>query len=336
MERPSSSWGLDLDLRRFPRIECLIGYGSGVFRQVGYSGTRPMVDLVFVIKESATEAWHAENLRAQPEHYSRPLRVLGPAAVARLQHWGPGLYYNPHVQLATASGEELEAKYGVVSTEALLRDLTQWDALYMAGRMHKPCLLQRHLCDDELHASFVAAVEANRRAALCAALLLAGNGGGHRAGELGLLPLLTTLVRLSYDGDVRVGLAEDPQKVSNIVHGQQRDLWDIYSPIAENLGVSFVHRNEGPSLASTVARFDIGGEARRRLFGELPGSIRERVVSRCRGGPSPPWDAAGALRGELRAAVRRSSLAQTAKGALTAGAARGTRYVLEKLRKRLR
>jgi translocator assembly and maintenance protein 41 len=29
-------------------------------------------------------------------------------------------------------------KYGVISMDALLKDLTEWDSLYVAGRMQKP------------------------------------------------------------------------------------------------------------------------------------------------------------------------------------------------------
>lgn len=34
--------------------------------------------------------------------------------------------------------EPVEVKYGVVEVRDLVRDLSQWNTLYLAGRMHKP------------------------------------------------------------------------------------------------------------------------------------------------------------------------------------------------------
>lgn len=57
-------------------------------------------------------------------------------------------------------------KYGVIGTEALCRDLTQWDALYAAGRLQKPVLTLRE------SRAVTAANAANQAAALAASLLL--------------------------------------------------------------------------------------------------------------------------------------------------------------------
>ncbi|CAE8622490.1 unnamed protein product [Polarella glacialis] len=325
----SSLWPLDLDLKRFPAIDCVIGYGSGVFRQAGYnSSKRPMVDLVFVVPDARVDDWHRQNLSSNPDHYSG-LRLLGAPAVACVQRWGPGLYYNPHVSLTCKDGGTVEAKYGVVSREALMRDLKDWSWLYMAGRMHKPFTLE---FPEEPQAEMLSAVASNRRAALSAAVLT--SGWSDPSARLSLSELLCFLVRLSFDGDIRLGIAENPNKVSNIVAAQATDLWDVYLPIALDLGidVSAVRENYPASEGSAVG-LDVSPEGRRRLFLELPDAIQRRaaflVDSRA------PWEDGGeVLRKVLRGIVRESSLSQTAKGLLTAGPARGARYALQKLRKR--
>ena len=251
------------------------------------------------------------------------------------QDWGPGLYYNPHVRLATLDGGALEAKYGVVSAEALQRDLRQWDSLYMAGRLHKPCLVEFHGQDAELREKMAAALAANHRAALSAALLLCGPAA--RSEPTTLLAVLSALVRLSYNGDIRSGIAEDPNKVSNIVRAQAGDLWRIYAPIAAELGV-LVRPGPEPGLlpedgVQAELSFDGSSAGRRRLFEELPAALRERLGS----GTAPcPWDDDEALRGLLRDTVWGSSLLMAAKGLLTAGASRGLRYTLAKVRKRFK
>mmetsp|Transcript_58919 Transcript_58919/g.166168 ORF Transcript_58919/g.166168 Transcript_58919/m.166168 type:complete len:334 (-) Transcript_58919:32-1033(-) len=330
----SSYWPLDLDLGGFPPAGCVcvIGYGSGVFRQLGYTGARPMVDLVFVVSDADVASWHRGNLRMNAEHYSGLLRMLGPRAVTRVQGWGPGILYNPHVSLATRDGGTVEAKYGVMSVQSLLRDLTEWDSLYMAGRLHKPCVLEHHGQSGQEYARIEGAIVRNRRAALSAALLDIGWRSKPQA-PLNLYTLLSSIVGLSYVGDVRVGIAEDPKKVSNIVLAQQRKLWDIYQPLAAELGLEVGAGVPGQGACQARLGFDFSAAARQRLFGELPPAIQGRVAA---AGHRAPWEDRDALRGALREVVRRSSAAQTAKGLLTAGAARGARYAVQKLRKRFK
>lgn len=61
-------------------------------------------------------------------------------------------------------------KYGVISTKALERDLTQWNQLYIAGRLHKPVLDLKM----PTTASLMTALRTNREAALRAVLLQEG------------------------------------------------------------------------------------------------------------------------------------------------------------------
>lgn len=70
-----------------------------------------------------------------------------------------------HSKAATPARAQV-IKYGVVGTDMLLRDLREWDMLYIAGRLHKPVL---HLTAD---AELAAAADANLGSALAAGLLL--------------------------------------------------------------------------------------------------------------------------------------------------------------------
>lgn len=153
---------LDLVLGDFPPVSYAFAYGSGVFRQRNYSDKQvssAMTDVVLAVDDPA--AWHAENLTRNREHYSG-LAWFGPSAIAAVQRRGTGLYFNPYARVS--SGRLL--KYGVVSRSVLEDDLSHWNSLYVAGRMHKPV---RVLCD---HAETAALAAANHRSALTAALLM--------------------------------------------------------------------------------------------------------------------------------------------------------------------
>jgi translocator assembly and maintenance protein 41 len=171
-----------------------------------------------------------------------------------LQHWGPGLFFHPFVRLPCAGGAELEVKYGVISDKALLQDLNEWTFLYMAGRLHKPCVFERQGAGDESWTEFLSAVDRNRLAALSAALLLGARDEHY--GSMAVLHFLRAIVRLSYDGDIRVGLAENPKKVDNIVHAQRQLMWQLYAPLVQKLGVD-VHGTDPASEApDEAARLD--------------------------------------------------------------------------------
>ncbi len=128
-------------------------------------------------------------------------------------------------------------KYGVTSLEALQHDLYTWQHMYVAGRMHKPVrwLVGEACIHDAQHA--------NLRAACATSLLLllqhnnlgSGGGGGGYANasrcRITHHALLATLVGLSYAGDVRMGIAEDANKVQRIVQGSGDGLTTMYQPV---------------------------------------------------------------------------------------------------------
>lgn len=187
-------------------------YGSGVFRQKGYADDeKPMTDLVFGVKDS--RQWHEKNMWRHPEDYSAAMHWLGYRRVAELQQLGPGVLYNTYVDFQKSS-----LKYGVTGRENLREDLLNWNTLYLAGRLHKPVrLLKTDREMDDL-------ITVNRMHAANAALLMLPERFQERQ-------FYETVAGLSYMGDSRNGVAEDPMKIQNIVRGNPEGFREIYRQI---------------------------------------------------------------------------------------------------------
>eukprot|EP00747_Dinoflagellata_sp_TGD_P114242 gnl/TRDRNA2_/TRDRNA2_171890_c0_seq1.p1 gnl/TRDRNA2_/TRDRNA2_171890_c0~~gnl/TRDRNA2_/TRDRNA2_171890_c0_seq1.p1 ORF type:complete len:330 (-),score=58.36 gnl/TRDRNA2_/TRDRNA2_171890_c0_seq1:150-1037(-) len=291
-----------------------------------------MVDLIFVVRDADLQAWHKDNMRAHRDHYTNLGRALGTSAIARVQSWGPAVYYISNVKLQTRGGDEVLAKYGVMSVKALLADLRSWGSLYIAGRAHKPLAFDwQPGVDQEVRDSLLAALARNRRAAVCAALLLTCGQGAECHVSVGVDNLLASIVRLSYDGDIREGIAENPDKIQNIVRTQRTDLWKLYYPIASDLGLEVpaeLHDSEPPVQISINA----GPAWRERLFLELPITIQTKVAAATAG---VPWEDSQALRGVLRKIVYKASVQQMVKGWFSAGIRGSIRYLAQKIEKRM-
>ena len=350
--------GLESLLDAFPTVSYAFAYGSGVYRQRGYTDEQArsaMTDVVFAVEDP--EAWHRENLERHREHYSG-LAWFGPQAVATVQDRGAGLYYNPY---ASVDGRLI--KYGVISRMALEDDLRHWSALYVSGRMHKPVRVLRP-CEATR-----AAAAANHRAALAAALLQLP--ARFSEGEL-----YRAVCGLSYAGDVRMGVAESPHKVRDIVAAQLPALRELYAapisaapPAAALFAAPAADGGDGAGDADGdggTLEQSADADARAALARALPSTARAELVaalspaaSRWRGAPeAADADAAddavralwartaddAAANAQLAAAVRRScarivrraSAGQSLKGLLTAGGARAAAYVGAKLLRRAR
>ena len=115
-------------------------------------------------RSSATQSFvfQSQNLERNPHHYSF-IASLGPSILTAIaERIGAGVYFNSMVPLH----HRLLMKYGVIGMEPLIADLTTWNSLYVAGRLHKPV---RNL---QLHPAVEAAQAANLEGALRTALLL--------------------------------------------------------------------------------------------------------------------------------------------------------------------
>ena len=318
----------------FPPVSAAWAYGSGVFsqRQQRIWGSeseypRPSVDLLLAVPDP--RQWHEANLRSNPGHYSSPARgLLGAAGISWLaESVGPGAWFNSGVRATVAAvvgeeGEEEEGKgkgkrrenltvrlkYGVFSEEALLSDLESWGELYLAGRLQKPTLRLSTAASyspgattpsspSSFASQLEAALEANAASALAAALLLLPPTFAHSC-------LLSTLVSLSYSGDVRVAAAaEDPMKVENIVRGTGRRRLDgLYSRhLCLSSSPSSTSSSSSPPSSSVASAAglvplcdgsawaqDPRRDARRSLMELLPEKVRRKVVEAapC---PSSSW-----------------------------------------------
>ena len=72
-------------LTSLPTYDFALTYGSGVFRQKGYSEKdkkNAMLDVIIGVKDP--EAWHKENLLKNPKHYSG-VRHLGAHSIVRIE-----------------------------------------------------------------------------------------------------------------------------------------------------------------------------------------------------------------------------------------------------------
>mmetsp|Transcript_28379 Transcript_28379/g.60099 ORF Transcript_28379/g.60099 Transcript_28379/m.60099 type:complete len:510 (-) Transcript_28379:105-1634(-) len=278
-------------LRQFPDgIDYAFGYGSMVLSQGNATSTtdddpppkinnnKSMIDVIFSVNDP--QSWHEQNLRRHPKHYSLLSRAGGAGFVTWMQtNFGAKIFFHPYVDLdrkttSTGSADDLgsnernddsykmatsQLKYGIVGTTDLLRDLTHWDHLYLAGRMHKPIVSICQYSDEILEAQKI-----NLQSAVCASLLLLS--GGHprsqfqsssqiiaaraeaeekaeadeseRYTAISTPRLYNTIASLSYTGDFRMDTgAEDPNKVRKLVHTPgMLDLWErTYQETLESL-----------------------------------------------------------------------------------------------------
>lgn len=248
-----------LILNKFPQkyIKFAFAYGSAVFKQlnndVQLSNNKSMVDFVFVVDDSIR--FHYDNLKQNSSHYSF-LKYAGPYYINRVQNdITAGCYYNTLVNVKLDEiGQTLLIKYGVVSEEALIRDLYDWDYLYLSGRLQKPVrIIKKPLNNvvkstsviesssssssssednmgidlnytfDSVNKSIELALQTNLKNALHATLLLMPE-------KFSLLELFTTIASLSYSGDFRMIIGEDKNKVNNIVVPQLDKFTHLYKP----------------------------------------------------------------------------------------------------------
>ena len=351
-------------------IRYAFAYGSGVFPQTGTassSSTHPsapaaiknlqqgsgkMIDFIFGV--SYSQHWHSLNLAQHRDHYSG-LGSLGSYAVSQVQdRFGAGVYFNTHV---TVNGTLI--KYGVVNLDTLCQDLTRWNTLYLAGRLHKPVKILRD------HPQVRLANQMNLLSALRVALLLLPE-------KFSEFELYNTIAGISYMGDLRMVLpAEDHSKVRNIVSGQMANFRRLYEPLISNLpNVTFQDSRcnqrdwiDDPDVVLSMAQ-DMDPFKRGNMVRRLPESFREKlyfqyqsryqipraefnkmieeaddnnqdIVRRPQGGPFERRIAGDdRLKEELSISIMKTirwpSTVQTIKGTLTAGIAKSWTYIKEK------
>jgi len=294
-------------LESLPAVRCALAYGSGVLAQYGQKNDDRLVDLMLVVEDSTR--WHAENLERNGHHYSALMRILGPKAVEAVQraNWGGKMYFNTSVALLE-SKSSLRFKYGVIDEVDAVDDLVKWEKLYFAGRLHKPVRFISKPVDENLRK----ALEQNLINAMhCSLLLLPENFTNFQ--------LYETITALSYTGDVRMGIAENPNKVSNIVKGSFDEFENLYAKFVDAQEDGFSGRvSRVGSKNGTQMQQNIEPEVQKEMLSRLPFQAHSQIE----------------IRRHLRKVVSRSSTMQSAKGLLTAGIIKAAQYGLRKLKKR--
>ncbi|EGE80013.1 hypothetical protein RJZ56_000499 [Blastomyces dermatitidis] len=356
-------------------IRYAFAYGSGVFPQsnrsafpaesshpaapqaiqTGQGNSGKMIDFIFGV--SYSQHWHALNLNQHRDHYSG-LGSLGSYIVSQIQErWGAGVYFNPYV---TVNGTLI--KYGVVNIDTLCKDLSDWDSLYLAGRLQKPVKILRD------HPKVRLANQVNLLSAVRVALLLLPPTFTEQQ-------LYSTIAGISYMGDPRMSFAtEDPRKVNNIVSSQMTNFRRLYAPLIETLpNVAFNDPQcssldwvDNPEVDARLAQ-DMDPLKRGNMVRRLPQSFREKLyfqfqsryqiprvefdnmmeknndedperVHRRVGGTFEQRIAADEhLKDEATKSIRKTiawpSMSQSVKSLFTAGLGKGWRYVREKQQK---
>ena len=206
-------------------MQTLIGYGSGVLPQAGYTKQDQQIDFINVVGDA--NQFHRRNLQQYPGHY-----LTKNLALLRWIQGKDGIYFNPFCPI---NGHTV--KYGTVLRQAALHDLLEWTQLYFAGRLHKPVNFVR---DNDPMVKFLN--QYNLKNALTLSVFMLGLGKPTKV----LIPetfserqLYEQITRLSYMGDFRMKVGgENPHKVKNIVEKQFNLFKQVYEPIIDY----FVHR----------------------------------------------------------------------------------------------
>lgn len=231
---------LRIMLRQFsaPIVYCF-AYGSGVFPQenakqsiteAGFRAVHPkppealvksqkgspkMIDFIFGVTH--IQHWHSINMKQHRDHYSG-IASLGSGLVTNVQRWGAGVYFNPYVEV-----NGMLIKYGVTSIDNLVKDLSTWDSLYLAGRLQKPVKILRD------HPRVRLANQHNLLSAVRTAMLLLPT-------DFTEAQLYSTIAGLSYLGDPRMALpTENKSKVTNIVDNNIVHFRRLYAPLIKTL-----------------------------------------------------------------------------------------------------
>ena len=104
----------------------------------------------------------------------------------------------------------------------LQRDLEDWETLYLAGRLQKPVKILRQ------DAKLALATKKNLQNAIRASLLMLPERFTEE-------DLYLTIAGLSYSGDFRMLIGENPHKIYNIVYAQMSAFREKYQPIIDDL-----------------------------------------------------------------------------------------------------
>jgi mitochondrial translocator assembly and maintenance protein 41 len=307
--------------------------------------------MLLVVDSDKVSEWHRQNLERNADHYAAWASYFGPSAIQFVQNLPPSIYYNvnaplrgfkippPSISAPSAASTPASAspvvlyKYGVIAVDHLIDDLQNWSYLYTAGRLQKPVYEIQSIADrmgstqDPTYMRLKAALADNWRHALAAALLDLPERFSDQE-------LYTSVVSLSYRGDVRMAVGENPHKISNIVKapGNLDRFHSMYSAGIKTLSDGGYLRVKRLSDSGQPIEFSQDLQRHKALVQEhLPGSIKNLMDSYS----GPTKGPAAALR-VAEQIVRTYSFRQTVKGFISLGPITAIAYAARKLVKNLR
>jgi translocator assembly and maintenance protein 41 len=326
-----------------PGIDYAFGYGSGVFRQAADTDPRTsMIDVILAVDDP--HVWHEHNLQRHSNHYSSMARLGGPRFISWVQtKFGARLYFHPFVNMNINNIGQRQLKYGVVSSDDMIRDLIHWDYLYLAGRMHKPIVSIELLppsSNEKIKSSSRTneiddAQRTNLLSAVSASLLLHSSAyDEEQSFTISISNLYNTIAGLSYSGDVRMQIgAEDPNKVNKLVETPgMLERWDekYLDTIShlQSMGLLSMVVSSNSSSISTNLETDLSDIGiRKQLVQNLPLRLRNHsdLIVGSQGSLI--------LRQELVKIVAPAARSQSIKGFFTAGVIKSWRYAMAKFSK---
>ncbi len=197
-------------IEKRPKVKGAYGYGSGVFKQSGYTKKdKPQVDLILVVDD--LKQWHLKNMKMNRKDYSLIGRLFFCyASISKIK----GLTGIAYLSNIKENGKIY--KYGTIEEKDLEFYLNTWKSFYLPGRFQKAVL---PIIESK---KITIANQKNRESVLFTALLTLPEGK-HQ-----LIDVYTQICGLSYLGDTRMKFAENPRKVLNIVEGSFDSLKKIY------------------------------------------------------------------------------------------------------------
>ncbi len=275
-------------LNERPEVVAAFGYGSGVFKQLGYdSKEKPQIDLILIVNDM--KLWHKENIKKNPKDYSFIGRNFFLNSSIDEIKGITGITYQSNIEY---KGHLF--KYGIIEYGDFVRHMQTWDSFYVPGRFQKPILtIKSNNFIDEL-------ILQNRRNACKVGLLCLNNKD--------LKDLYLTICNLSYSGDTRMKVAENPKKVDNIVGAS-------YDKFNEMYNFNDLYQKNGERIEYEI---DID---------ELPSSLEKYIKD------DKTKEKVMEYLSDLN---RKESSLQTMKGIKTNGIIKSLRYGLAKVLKKFR
>ncbi len=277
------------------------GYGSGVFKQAGYT-SKDKVQCDIIIAVENLRDWHLKNMKLNPGDYSWTGKsYISHKPIEKLKG-STGIVY-----LSNIEENGTIFKYGTIEIDDLKKALYTWCSFYLAGRFQK--LILPIVEEDEL----TKLIDMNRKSALYLATYL------QEKDIVTADELITTVCGLSYMGDTRQKLV-DKNKVSQIVTGSVDKFKTLY-----DFNTMYLHESND--------KYEIDHDVLNYLLPTLPINLYDYISPSL----NMPLEVIQSKIYEYFTELNRyESSTQTKKGVCTNGPVRSLEYGYAKLAKSLK